>query len=250
MTRPAASVAAGPSFTDRGAGVGRVMANGAGPWPKRQQRSAVGTRRDALYRGMILTALEQTQAIVGLVDGRIVHWSRGAELLYGWAANEAIGSRLRDLLRQRSAGAPEPSAAECEPRGIWRGELSRAHKDGRKLTIAAHCVSRRDLRGRAMVVELDHLIEPAGRGTDPLADPQADRQAGRVRQTEANGCAPRRMAHDFNNLLGIITLNLELARERAASGGEVGKMIDEALEAAWQGSELTSRLADLAPRLQ
>jgi hypothetical protein len=58
------------------------------------------------------------------------------------------------------------------------------------------------------------------------------------------------MVHDFNNLLGIITLNLELARERAATGGEVHKMIEEALDAAWQGAELTSRLADPPPRLQ
>jgi hypothetical protein len=63
-------------------------------------------------------------------------------------------------------------------------------------------------------------------------------------QNEANGCLPQRIAHDVKNMLGVITLNLELARECAATGGELRKMIDEALAAAWQGSELTSRLAD------
>ena len=87
------------------------------------------------------------------------------------------------------------------------------------------------------MTELDDLIEPGGH------TPQA--QPTRVEQSEASGCPTRRMAHDFNNLLGIITLNLELARERAG-GGEVREMIDEALDAAWQGTELTGRLADFA----
>jgi len=241
MTRSAAAMAARPSFTNRRAGVGRDTPNSSGPWPRRQ-RSDIGTCRDTLDPLMILNALEQTQAIIGIVDGRIVHWSQGAELLYGWRAKEAIGSCVRDLLKQKSAGASEASAAERDRCGTWKGEFRRAHKDGRELTIAAHCVSRRNMNGRTTAIEIDNLIEPAGRTADP--------QPVRVHQAEANFYPPRRVVHDFNNLLGIIALNLELARERAASGSELRKMIDEALEAAWQGSELTSRLADLAPRSQ
>jgi signal transduction histidine kinase len=101
----------------------------------------------------------------------------------------------------------------------------------------AEVAARRDLGGRATVAELDNLIDPAQR--QPEAEPT------RVKQIEASGSLSREMAHAFNNLLGIITLNLELARERAG-GGEVREMIDEALDAAWQGSELTGRLADFA----
>jgi hypothetical protein len=96
--------------------------------------------------------------------------------------------------------------------------------------------------GRATAIEIDNLLSPA--------EPIADLQPTRVRQSEANGCPPRRVVHDFNNLLGIITLNLELARERAAGDGGLRKMLDEALEAAWQGSAMTGRLADFAPRSQ
>ena len=96
-------------------------------------------------------------------------------------------------------------------------------------------MSGRDVSGRATVIELDSLIEPA--------ECDAHSPASRIQQPEANNCSTHRIAHDFKNLLGIITLNLELARECAASGGELRKMIDEALAAAWQGSELTSCLA-------
>ncbi len=181
----------------------------------------------------ILNAVDQAQAIVGILDGRIVHWSRGAERLYGWTTNEAIGCRAGDLLKQNCA-----SASDVATGGIWKGKLSRIHKDGRELSIAAHRVSGRDISGRATVIELDCLIEPAER-TDHSPESRAE-------QSRANGCAIHRIAHDFKNLLGVITLNLELARECTVSGGELRKMIDEALAAAWQGSELTSRLADAA----
>ena len=101
------------------------------------------------------------------------------------------------------------------------------------LAIAA----RRDFDSRATVIELNDLIDPVGRRPEAQSTP--------VEQIEASGSPARRMAHDFNNLLGIITLNLELARERAGRG-ELREMIDEALDAAWQGSELTGRLADFA----
>jgi two-component system cell cycle sensor histidine kinase/response regulator CckA len=172
-----------------------------------------------------------------MVDGRIVHWSRGAELLYGWTADEAIGRAARDLLKQKNADGTEASAAEPERGEIWNGAFSRAHKDGRELAIAARCVSRCEFDGRAAVIELDDLVERAALAGSTQAC-----------QSEAGGGPTRRIVHDFNNLLGIITLNLELARERAAAGGEVREMIEEALDAAWQGSKLTGRLAEVARR--
>ncbi len=238
MRRSAAAVVAKPSLTDRRIRPGRGATNGPRPRLKRQGGNSVEPRRDSFHPMMILTAVDQAQAIVGIVDGRIIHWSRGAERLYGWTANEAIGCRAGDLLKQNRASASEASASDVATGGIWKGKLSRAHKDGRELSIAAHRVSGRDISGRSTVIELDCLIEPAER-TDHSPESRAE-------QTGASGCAIHRIAHDFKNLLGVITLNLELARECAATGGELRKMIDEALAAAWQGSELTGRLADAA----
>jgi PAS domain S-box-containing protein len=239
MTCSVAIVVARPSAADRRARIGRITVNSSGAQPKREQRSAIRTRRNAVHSLMILDALEQTQAIIGIVEGRIVHWSRGAERLYGWTATEAIGSCARDLLKQQSAGALEASETELDRCESWKAEFRRTHKDGRELAIAAHCASRRDPSGQATVIELDNLIESDERA--------ADLQPARVPQTEVTIRSPGRMAHDFNNLLGIITLNLELARERAG-GSNLGEMLDDALDAAWQGAELTSRLADFARR--
>jgi signal transduction histidine kinase len=102
---------------------------------------------------------------------------------------------------------------------------------------AAAVATHRDHGGRATLIEISDRTD--------LAERMPEAQPTRAEQIEANGSPARRIAHDFNNLLGIITLNLELARERAG-GGEVREMIDEALAAAWRGSELTLRLADCA----
>src|SRR3954469_11421437 len=102
MTRPVAAPKARAKPVGQRAGSGRISTQGFERRQKPQQRSGSGTRGDP-PPALILNALEQTQAIIGIVDGRIVHWSRGAELLYGWTANEAIGRRAQDLLRQKNA---------------------------------------------------------------------------------------------------------------------------------------------------
>ncbi|MGD9616316.1 MAG: PAS domain S-box protein [Alphaproteobacteria bacterium] len=237
MKPPTTTPMAQGGFADQRAGSGRIVKNRPRSRRQPQQRSGVEARRNTLHPLTILNGLEQTQAIIGIVDGSIVHWSRGAERLYGWTANEAIGRCARDLLRQKRAGGSEASAPPPNHCGIWKTEFRRAHKDGHRLTVAAHGMTQPDVSGRIAVIEIDTLVEPAER---------ADPQSIPTHPTEAKGCPIGRIAHDFNNLLGIIALNLELARERAGDG--VREMIDEALDAAWQGSKLTSRLAALAQR--
>ena len=239
MTRSAAAVTTRPGFADRRSRIDSPIAKKSDQPPKRQRWSGAGTPVNALPPLAVLDALEQTQAIIGVAGGCIVHWSPGAERLYGWTASEAIGRCAGDLLEQKSTGSSEASGAESDHPASWKGEFRRAHKDGRELAIEARCMLRRDLGGRPMVIELDRMIEP----TERTADPQPTRDP----LAEANDRPLGRMAHDFNNLLGIITLNLELARERAGDT-ELREMIGEALDAAWQGSELTRRLAGIARR--
>ena len=56
------------------------------------------------------------------LGGTITYWSRGAERLYGWTREEAIGRSSHDLL-QTSAAAPmrEIEALIEKDRGmVWR----------------------------------------------------------------------------------------------------------------------------------
>ena len=63
-------------------------------------------------------------------EGRIVYWSRGAEALYGYAAEEVLGKPYRNF-----AGAIEPPDEEAFRReilakGSWRGEHLQRRRNG------------------------------------------------------------------------------------------------------------------------
>src|SRR5216683_391509 len=77
---------------------------------------------------------------------------------------------------------------------------------------------------------------------------QTEQQLRQAQKMEAIGNLTGGMAHDFNNLLGIIVGNLDLARERVGSNDELREIVDEALEAALRGADLTRRLLAFARR--
>src|SRR5689334_13002046 len=79
-------------------------------------------------------------------------------------------------------------------------------------TIAVRRISDPDVGTQAPAIERERSIEPGARIIDPPANPppQAGAEAG----------STGRIAHDLNNLFGVITLNLELARERVAREGD------------------------------
>jgi PAS domain S-box-containing protein len=77
---------------------------------------------------------------------------------------------------------------------------------------------------------------------------RTEEQLRQSQKMEAIGNLTGGMAHDFNNLLAIIVGNLDLARDLAEPGGELREVIQEALEAAWHGADLTRRLLAFARR--
>ena len=68
-------------------------------------------------------------------DG-ITFWNRGAEELYGYTAEEALGQNTHELL-----GTPQEQVAAfmaaLEQEGRWEGELSHATRAGRQITVEA-----------------------------------------------------------------------------------------------------------------
>ncbi|MGY4395712.1 two-component system sensor kinase FixL [Sphingomonas sp. UYAg733] len=53
----------------------------------------------------ITSALDVAAIVLTRPNGKIVHWSRGCEQLYGWSAIDAIGRQKNDLLQPHSVSA-------------------------------------------------------------------------------------------------------------------------------------------------
>jgi PAS domain S-box-containing protein len=80
--------------------------------------------------------LDQVQAAVMATDleGRITHWNRYAEVLFGWTAAEALGADFRDLLMTPSSrDAADGIRSMVLEGGSWEGEFPIARKEGRSL---------------------------------------------------------------------------------------------------------------------
>jgi PAS domain S-box-containing protein len=96
------------------------------------------------------------------------------------------------------------------------------------------------------------IVDPSGRPGYFLGVhidvTEEKRAAARLRQAqkmEAIGNLTGGMAHDFNNLLGVIIGNLDLAA-RFVADAETKQLVQEAVDAAVSGAELTRRLLAFA----
>jgi rsbT co-antagonist protein RsbR len=83
-------------------------------------------------------ALGLAAVLVRAQDGTIRYWSPGAERLFGYTAQEAVGRRTHELLRTRFAdGGRRAAEARLQETGHWHGELRHRRRNGSIVTVAA-----------------------------------------------------------------------------------------------------------------
>ena len=71
---------------------------------------------------------------------RILSWNRGAEELYGWSEQEALGRISHSLLKTRFPTNRTELEAQLERDGQWEGELVHTCRDGRLVRVESRQV--------------------------------------------------------------------------------------------------------------
>lgn len=163
--------------------------------------------------------------VVDLV-GHVVHWSDGAEQLYGWTTAEAVGRRVRELILVGAEERADDVVAVTHAGGHWQGEFPAVHKDGRRLVVSVSNAPLRAADGAVIGVigvSLDiteHVAAAAARAAELEA---AQRQAQRLADRTA------RLAGVSAALVRALTpaqvIDVVLSQGVEAVGADAGGMV-------------------------
>lgn len=96
--------------------------------------------------------------VVRDMGGHITYWNHGAEELYGWSREEALGKVSHELFQTEFAVPIEQMHEELERTNRWTGELVHTARDGRRLTVLVRKTLDRDSAGNPSSV-LEYMTD-------------------------------------------------------------------------------------------
>jgi two-component system, cell cycle sensor histidine kinase and response regulator CckA len=167
------------------------------------------------------------------LDEKIQYWNKGAEQLYGWTAEEAIGRDFGKMAYEDCV--PFEAAKQILLReGRWSEEVSKLTKARRKVVVASRWTLMRDRRGNpSSILVID---------TDITDKKQMEAQFLRAQRLELIGTLAGGIAHDLNNILQVIITNLDLVTSAPAFDERLPIYLADASEGASRAVSLARRL--------
>lgn len=184
----------------------------------RQQASMLGQAYDAIF------AWDW--------DGAITFWNRGAERMYGFSEEQAIGRVSHGLLHTNYLVPAAEVRARLEQNGMWEGEVEQTHRTGRKMTVESRQVLV-DESGHRYVLEVDR-------------DVSLRKQIESERREFVDA-----LAHDLKNPLGVVKAQAQLVQRRLRRTGQVDSVtvehgIEQIVTAADRMNALISEMVEVA----
>jgi len=155
-----------------------------------------------------LLELSPNAVIVRDEQGRVVYWNHGAEELYGWLREEAIGQVANDLLKTESPQLLPDIVDPVHRDNRWEGELVHTCKNGTRSTVLSRWALVRDVTGTpTSVMEINTDITNRKKAEEALLTSEKLASMGRMAAT---------LAHEINNPLESITNLIYLAKNAPA----------------------------------
>jgi PAS domain S-box-containing protein len=178
--------------------------------------------------------LDLAPVMVRDMDNRIVLWSRGAEKIYGFTKEEALGRNSHELLQTEHPVPPWMIDKLLRTAGAWEGELRHRTRDGGIVYAASQKVLYRDAQGTPI-----RILEVSA---DITAWRHAEELQTRSQKLEALGTLAGGIAHDFNNILLAINGNAQLAMADVPAEHSARQSLAEILKAGTRAGELVKRI--------
>lgn len=107
----------------------------------------ISRNQEAVLRQARLLDLAYEAILVRDDSDHIVYWNKGAERVYGWKSEEALGRASHDLLTTIFPQPLEEIRQTLLTAGHWEGELTHRTRQGHTITVLSHWV--RELNDQA-----------------------------------------------------------------------------------------------------
>jgi PAS domain S-box-containing protein len=179
--------------------------------------------------------------------GHVSSWNQGAERIKGYGADEIIGEHFSRFYpeEERLRGTPERGLEQARSRGHFQTEGWRLRKDGTQFwaSVVIDAIYGEDgsVLGFAKITrDVTERIEQQKRLD------QAREELFQAQKLEAIGQLTGGVAHDFNNLLMVVLGSLEALGRRLDLEERDARLLDNAVQAAQRGAQLTQRMLAFA----
>jgi two-component system, LuxR family, sensor kinase FixL len=172
-----------------------------------QAEIAERTRAEvALREQASLLNLTHDTIFVRDMNDAITYWNRGAEELYGWTREEAIGQVTHRLMQTIFPAPLAEIDAGLLRTGRWEGELVHTKRDGTQVVVASRWSLQRDERGNPRaILETNNDITERRRAEEALRTAQAD--LAHVNRVMTVGELAASIAHEVNQPLAAVVTN-------------------------------------------
>jgi PAS domain S-box-containing protein len=149
------------------------------------------------------------------MNGTAKYWNRGAEELYGWPAEQAVGRGILELLKTIFQVPLEQIEKEVIDAGRWEGELVQTKKDGSQVVVASRWSLQRDESSAPVAIlvinnditDRKRAEEKARASEQRLLDAQME--LARVTRVTTLGELTASIAHEVNQPLSALVSNAE-----------------------------------------
>jgi two-component system sensor kinase FixL len=140
------------------------------------------------------------------MNDSITYWNRGAEELYGWKKEEAIGQVSHQFTQTIFPASLEEINEELLRTGRWEGELTHTKRDGTQVVVASRWSLQRDEQERpAAILETNNDITERKRAEEALS--KAQTELAHITRVMTMGELAASIAHEINQPLAAVVTN-------------------------------------------
>ena len=181
----------------------------------------------------------------------ITYWNRGAEALYGWSAEYAVGRPAHQLLQTVFPSSLDEIMQGLLSTGRWEGELIHTKRDGSTVVVSSRWSLKKDGQGKPLaVLETNTDISERRRAEAKVQEAQAE--LAHVTRLTTLGEMTASIAHEVNQPLAGIVLNgdacLRWINRDTPDLDEVRSAIARIMADARRASDVVRRIRSLSKK--